>query len=491
MNQQPNTYRMTTLGCRANHAEQREMEAVLQSRGLRPVGGDEAACLEVVHTCSVTARAAAKSRQAIRRATRNRQVAATMPKVIVTGCFVGTDPATAGLLASEHTTAPGTAIGHADEQGRTMIERFGQELDRWLGREEPPPPSQTAEPVRSLPILALPTRPARHARAEIRIQDGCDAHCTFCIIPTLRPTLRSKKLVDVVTEARRLVDLGHREIVLTGIFIGAYGHPTALRRRQDRQPTTRLSDLVDAVATITGVERLRISSMEPLDVTDDLIDAMVSNSRVVVPHLHLPLQSGSDHILRRMNRQYRVGEYLDMIERVQSTLTVDGLPPAITTDVICGFPGETSSDFQATINVARQVGYLHMHVFPFSPRAGTAAARWRDRFIPTDELRHRVQTLIDLENDPADGLAIRFRRQLVGRRLRAIVEQPDRARPGRWTGRCDHYERLSMAGTAIRGQLVQARVDSLDEFDTLATIMDQPCSLPILSSTTETLETCR
>ncbi|MEE2906243.1 MAG: MiaB/RimO family radical SAM methylthiotransferase, partial [Planctomycetota bacterium] len=390
MNHPPNTYRMTTLGCRANHAEEREMEAVLHARGFRPAGQNEAARLEVVHTCSVTARAAAKSRQAIRRSAQQQPGQANKPKVIVTGCFVGTDPTTARRLASDNGTDPGSAVSHADEQGLTMIERFALEVDRWLGSDLADQPKLPKRPIDTLPIISLPTLPARHARAEIRIQDGCDAHCTFCIIPTLRPTLRSKTVTDVVDEAHRLVDLGHQEIVLTGIFIGAYGQSTALRRRQDPTPNIQLSELVDGVAAIDGVKRLRISSMEPMDVTQDLLNAMVANRHVVVPHLHLPLQSGSDNILRRMNRQYRVGEYLDMIEQVNAALTSDGLPPALTTDIICGFPGETSSDFQSTIEVARQVGYLHMHVFPFSPRTGTAAARWRDRFVPAPEVRNRV-----------------------------------------------------------------------------------------------------
>ncbi|MCH2133452.1 MAG: MiaB/RimO family radical SAM methylthiotransferase [Phycisphaerales bacterium] len=485
MTNQATTYRMTTLGCRTNHAEQREMEAVLEARGLRSVHGSEPAALEVVHTCSVTARAAAKSRQAIRRAARRHDTA--RPKVIVTGCFVGTDEATATQLAGEQ--GPGTAIGHASSDGLTMIERFASEVDHWLG--ETPPPDRSERPTReplTLPIIELPTRPAHHARAEIRIQDGCDAHCTFCIIPTLRPTLRSKTIPDVVTEARRLVELGHREIVLSGIFIGAYGHPTALRRRQVPATSPTLPDLLDAVAQVDGLERLRISSMEPMDVTDELLDAMVANAEVVVPHLHLPLQSGSDRVLHRMNRQYTVAAYLDMIDRLNESLLTDGLPAAITTDIICGFPGETDEDFQDTVAIARRVGYLHMHVFPFSPRSGTAAARWRDRFVAPGVIRDRVQALIELETDPDEGLAVRYRRQLVGRQVRTIIEQPDHDRPGRWLGRCDHYEQLSVAGELQRGQMVTVQVDRLDGSDTLATITEQTRSLPLLARRTPALE---
>ena len=137
--------------------------------------------------------------------------------------------------------------------------------------------------------------------------------------------------------------------------------------------------------------------------TAALLDAMVANAPVVVPHLHLPLQSGSDAILRKMNRQYTVGQYMEMIERVESALTTEGLPPAITTDVICGFPGETDADFAQTVEVASRVGYLHMHVFPYSPKRGTAAARWRNLSVPDAVKKARVRRLIDLEEDPDDG----------------------------------------------------------------------------------------
>ena len=160
--------------------------------------------------------------------------------------------------------------------------------------------------------------------------------------------------------------------MLTGVFIGAYGHETALRRKQNSPDSEPLADLLDAVAQIDGLERLRLSSMEPGDVTSALLDAMIANKNIV-PHLHLPLQSGSDSVLQKMNRQYSVKQYLEMIAMVNERLTVDGLPPAITTDIICGFPTETDEDFKHTLKIASEVRYLHMHVFPYSVRTGTAA----------------------------------------------------------------------------------------------------------------------
>jgi len=331
-----------------------------------------------------------------------------------------------------------------------------------------------------LPVLSLSCDASAHIRAELKIQDGCDANCTFCIIPQIRKTLRSKTVRDAVDEARQLVDLGHREVVLTGIFIGAYGHETALRRRQARPGAEPLADLVDAVAAVEGLDRLRISSMEPGDVTQTLLDAMVANFPVVVPHLHLPLQSGADAVLRRMNRQYRVGQYLDMIEMVNQAITRDDLGPAITTDIICGFPGETEADFAQTVQVAQHVGYLHMHVFPFSAKRGTAAARWTDSFISPPTIKSRVRRLIDMENEPENGLSIQYRRRLLGRTVRMIVEQRDRDDPALATGRCDHYALIHVPTDRPRGSVLDVAVTQVTETRTIGEIALADIKLPVL-----------
>ena len=436
------TYHFKVLGCRMNHAERREMESILVDRGLQP--SSESPDLEIVHTCSVTGQAAAKSRNAIRRAKRNGK------HVFVTGCFTGTDPEVAKELGD-------TVITQAGET--PMLERFAHEVDGWLQR-----PHQKEQPVStSLPIATLPTTPGKHTRAELRIQDGCDAHCTFCIIPKIRTTLRSKTVEDTVAEATRLVELGHKEIIFTGIFIGAYGHETALRRKQKTSKGSggeHLANLLDAVAQIDGLERLRISSMEPGDVTPVLLDAMVANKNIV-PHLHLPLQSGSNAVLQKMNRQYNVDQYLEMIAMVNERLTVDGLPPAITTDIICGFPTETDEDFAQTVRIAKQVKYLHMHVFPYSVRTGTAAARWNQ--LPSKVVQDRVQQLLSLDEE----LSFAYRTQLVGRSVQVMLEQsnPD---TNLFRGRCEHYAEITLKTNGKQGELVQATVTDVTNDSTLA-----------------------
>ncbi|MEM7228936.1 MAG: MiaB/RimO family radical SAM methylthiotransferase [Planctomycetota bacterium] len=487
----PRRFRITTLGCRVNHAETRELASILQDRGLIPADAGENADLEVVHTCSVTRTAAAKSRQAIRRAARKH---GGEPEVFVTGCFVGTDPTVAANLATDAKNA----IPHATGDDSTLAERFARRVDAWLSNRTKSDhispirltssscseSTAAAEPViRPLPVIELADRASRHIRAELRLQDGCDAHCTFCIIPKIRRTLRSKSIDDAVREAQMLVDQGHQEIVLTGIFIGAYGHETALRRKQRSPGAKPLADVLDAVAQVQGVERLRISSMEPGDVSSALLDAMVANAPIVVPHLHLPLQSGSDAILRRMNRQYRVGDYLEMVDAMNSALTTDdGLPPAITTDIICGFPGETDADFDETVQVAKRVGYLHMHVFPYSPRDGTAAARWTDVAVPDHIARARVRQLIDLEHDASVGLSRRYRDRLHGRTVRVILEQPSRAHTGWMTGRCDHYAQVRVLTDRPRGTLIELRIQEVEHDCLVGELMPERITLPVVST---------
>jgi len=492
------TFRITTLGCRVNHAESREIASILRHRGFEPAAASETPSIEVVHSCSVTSTAARKSRSAARRASRQQNTI-----VFLTGCYVSTHPEQAAAVSDR-------AVPHESGGALSVVQRFARELDAWLqsrtsGLEHPGSTIRAISAECSAAVTSLtggltplrptmPREPAHHARAELKIQDGCDAHCTFCVIPKIRRTLRSKAASDAVDEARRLVDLGHREIVLTGIFIGAYGHETALRRNQANRGAQPLADLVDAVASVRGLARLRISSMEPMDVTDALLDAMVANAPVVVPHLHLPLQSGSDAVLKRMNRQYRIGEYLDMIGRVNEALTVEQtsarrsrgclppLPPAITTDIICGFPGETDQDFERTVSVAERVAYLHMHVFPFSPRVGTAAARWKDRFIDPATVKERVRTLIHLEEDRDVGLSIRFRRRLIGRTVRVILEQPDANDRGFMTGRCDHYALIHVPTTRGRSGLIEARIEEANESRTIGVEVGRAVPLPVLAS---------
>ncbi|MBN1818195.1 MAG: MiaB/RimO family radical SAM methylthiotransferase, partial [Sedimentisphaerales bacterium] len=266
-------------------------------------------------------------------------------------------------------------------------------------------------------------------RAFLKVQDGCDGLCSYCIIPRIRTKVCNKNVKTVLSEARALVENGHKEIVLTGIFLGAYGRNTVRRKHWNSDQKNLFPDMVDSVARIPGLARLRLSSLEPGDVTDRLLDVFCAHDNIM-PHLHLPLQSGSPTILRRMCRQYIIDEFLDTVARIHSRLD----RPAITTDIIVGFPGETEEDFQQTCDLARQVGFSRIHVFAFSVRTGTPAERLTPR-IPSPVIQKRSQILRDLDAE----LQARFRRQFKGQAISALIES--RHPPA---GRTERYFMVSM-----------------------------------------------
>jgi len=247
----------------------------------------------------------------------------------------------------------------------------------------------------------------------------------------------------VLQEAYNLVYAGHKEIVLTGIFLGAYGQNTVRRSQWDPAKKDTLACLVDQVAQLPQLERLRLSSLEPADVTDRLLD-IFSKNRNVMPHLHLPLQSGSERILRKMRRQYTVAEFMQVVDRVRLRLD----RPAITTDIIVGFPGETDEDFERTLDVSRAVQFAKMHVFSFSPRAGTAAAKMQP-VVKAEVIKERSAILRDLDKE----LQAKFRAQFAGETVGVIVEE---TRPVR--GRSERYfmVELDEKETAKWGAYIQA-----------------------------------
>lgn len=463
------TFWIQVLGCRVNHYEGEQIAALLRRRGMEQVADASAADLRVVHTCSVTGEAAAKSGQAVRRATRlpvltapAAATAAPRPagrgRTVVSGCWVGSDPASAAAIEGVD-----AAVGHGDDVS-AVLERL---LAAWRPQSSPAGPADTDATPPAPGTFALPLlgddRQAGQQRAYLKVQDGCDAYCTYCIIPRLRPAVWSKSVEDCVEEARRLVDAGHRELVLTGIFLGAYGRHTALRRRQtgDTASKSPLAGLVEALCTrVPGLGRLRCSSLEPGDMTDDLV-AVLRSHRQVVPHFHLPLQSGSDAILRRMNRQYRRDDYLRMLDRVHASFD----RPALTTDVIAGFPGETDADFAQTLEVAARARFIHTHAFPFSPRPGTAAARWTVRFVDRRVAAARAGELAEL----ARQHSLDFRRRFVGQTVEILVERPKN--PTWRRGRCERYFDVIVEAPHLRaGDAATVEVASVREDQTYGVV---------------------
>jgi threonylcarbamoyladenosine tRNA methylthiotransferase MtaB len=262
-----------------------------------------------------------------------------------------------------------------------------------------------------------------HQRAYVKVQDGCMLRCSFCIIPHVRPHLASRPIEHIVEEVERLLVSGYREFVLTGIHLGHYGVEWNRGRRKGEW--TRLSHLLARLVRIEGDFRIRLSSIEATEVTRELIDVMAAHPEKICPHLHISLQSGSETVLRRMRRRWGPRRFADRCKLVQQTLD----RPAITTDIIVGFPGESEADFQATCDVAREVGFSKIHIFPCSSRRGTPAAEMPDQIAPKVKA-DRARRLTELECELRD----RYCASLLDRRLRVLVESPSEDRPGSMVG---------------------------------------------------------
>lgn len=398
------TFRTVTLGCKVNQYETQYVREGLEKVGYREAAPHEVAALCVVNTCTVTREGDAKSRQTIR------QLAARNPgaRIIVMGCYATRAPDEVAALA-----------------GVAEIVTDKRELPDLLGR---------------FGVVDIPTGISRfdgRKRAYVKVQDGCLLHCSFCIIPKVRPKLISRPPEQIVDEVRRLVDHGHREIILTGIHLGHYG--VDFNRGRPKADWVRLSHLVDRLALLEGEFRTRLSSIEATEVTRELIAVMAAHSSRVCPHLHVSLQSGSDRVLRRMHRRWGSRRFVDRCLLARETLD----HPALTTDVIVGFPGETEADFDDTLRVVEEVGFSKLHIFPFSPRRTTPAAEMPDQ-VPPQVKQARIERLQALER----RLALRYQQSLVGRRLQVMVESPVADRPGYAYGTACRYVHVELPAIA-------------------------------------------
>jgi len=396
----PVTVALTTLGCRLNQVESQEMGALLEGRGFRVVAAGSHAQVHVVNTCTVTGRADFSDRQAIRRITREDPGAF----LVVTGCFAQTDPDAVAAL-------PGVdlVVGNQEKY------RLPDLLDSLIKRPRPAVAVADIRQARALPIApiargsSLSGRTSGRSRAFVKIQDGCQHRCAFCIVPAARGGSRSQEPKVVLDQVRALAEAGYPDVTLTGVDIGHYGW--------DLHPRTSLAALVRSLAGVDGLRWLRLSSMLPSYFTADLIDA-VTTLPVVAPHLHLPLQSGSDRVLRLMRRPYHTGMYRDLVHRLAAAIPGLGLGA----DVIVGHPGETDEDFEATLALVASLPFSYLHVFAYSDRKGTEAAR-RPGHVPAAVIRERSQRLRRLGRDKSHA----FRRALVGRASQVLVlDAPDR-----------------------------------------------------------------
>lgn len=405
------TLRTVTLGCKVNQYETELVREGLAGIGYRDAADGEQADLCVVNTCTVTSEGDSKSRSVIRRLARENP----RSRIVVMGCYATRAP-------EEVASLPRVVEVVTDKR----------ELPDLLGR---------------FGVVDIPTGISgfgNRNRAYVKVQDGCLLRCSYCIIPQVRPQMYSRPVQPILEEVRRLRDNGYREIVLTGVHLGHYG--VDWNRNKPKSDWTRLADLVAQLARLDGDFRIRLSSIEATEVTRELLDVMQEHEGKVCPHLHLCLQSGSDRILRRMRRRWGAKMFVDRCGMVADALD----KPALTTDVIVGFPGETEADFEKSCQVARQVEFSKIHIFPFSPRRGTPAAEMADH-VPKPVKSQRGRRLSELEAE----LRRKYYERLAGTRLKVLVEGADPHSPGKLVGTSCRYAPVEFRGSGQpHGRLV-------------------------------------
>lgn len=419
----PAKLKTVTLGCKVNQYETEYVRQGLVNAGFfRDAAADEAADLCIINTCTVTNEGDSKSRQVVRRLARENPDA----RLIVMGCYATRAP-------EELAELPNVVEVVTDKR----------ELPDLLGR---------------FGVVDVPDGISRFGdrhRAFIKVQDGCLLRCSYCIIPQVRPEMSSRAADQILAETQRVAANGFREIVLTGIHLGHYG--VDHNRHVPKEQWNRLSSLLRRMMDLPGDFRVRLSSIEATEVTRELLQVMADHQDRICPHLHVCLQSGSESVLRRMQRRWGAQRFIDRCQLVR-----DYLPqPALTTDVIVGFPGEIEAEFEQTCDVVRDVGFSKVHVFPFSARRGTPAATMPQQ-VDRGVIAERSRRLAEVEREQR----LQYARSLRGRRLQVLVEAPtnDAQMPGIGTS-CRYLPIRLHRGEP--SQLVQATVGEVEPDGTL------------------------
>jgi threonylcarbamoyladenosine tRNA methylthiotransferase MtaB len=433
----PVTVAVSTLGCRLNQVESQEILGLLESHGFRGVASDEPAQVHVVNTCTVTGRADFSGRQMIRRITRDNPTAL----LVVTGCYAQTDPHAVASL-------PGVDLVVGNQEKYRLPELLASLVKRAR------PEVTVGEITEARDVAVAPfARVSGRSRAFVKIQDGCQHRCAFCIVPMARGGSRSQEPKVVLEQIETLVDAGYREITLTGVDIGHYG--------SDLLPRTDLAALIRRIVETPGLRWLRLSSVLPAYFTPELID-VVTGSPGVVPHLHLPLQSGSDRVLRLMRRPYNVRMYRALVERLARAIPGLGLG----TDLIVGHPGERDEDFDATLALVRELPFSYLHVFAYSDRKGTEAKRLPDR-VASRTIRERSRRLRDLGRRKN----LEFRRNMTGGRHEVVVLAERDRETGWWCGLTANYVEVVFEGPEnLARRFAVVRITGADAERTVATL---------------------
>ena len=413
-----------TLGCKVNTYESNAMLKIFNEAGYQEVDFKEIADVYVINTCTVTNTGDSKSRQMIRKAIRKNPQAT----VCVVGCYSQIAPE-----EIEQIEGVGVVLG---TQHRKDIVKY---VDEYLKTGKPVIKVDNVMNLKKFEDLNIDR--FKNTRAFLKIQDGCNNFCTYCIIPYARGRVRSRDKDSVLNQAKTLVANGYVEIVLTGIHTAGYG--------EDLDNYSFYDLLVDLVK-IDGLKRLRISSIETSQISDEIINLIGSND-IIVDHLHIPLQSGCDATLKRMNRKYTTSQYLEKINKIRNYLP----NIAFTTDVIVGFPGESDEEFEETYNFIKEVNYSQLHVFPYSPRRNTPAAKMKDQV--DDKIKHeRVNRLLELSKELNRDFALKQ----IGKTLKVLFEKRD---DDYLVGHASDYLKVRVKTTDnLIGEIVEVKINNYE-----------------------------
>jgi threonylcarbamoyladenosine tRNA methylthiotransferase MtaB len=438
-----NRFTITTLGCKVNQCESSALGGLLEASGYRSGPLNDEIDLVIINTCTVTGKAAMQSRQAIRQAVRSHPNA----KIVATGCYAQTAP-------DEIQAIDGVdyIVGHGDKM---TIAQVVEKMAPAAGA--PALVHRNIQQVRCFDPLPSVAPDAR-TRAFLKIQDGCNAFCTYCIVPYARGRSRSMPAKDVLKHLHNLAHKKFKEVVLTGIHLGAYG--------KDLRPKTSLCGLISSIKRCNGVRRLRLSSIEPTEVEADLIDLTCAPDSPLCPHFHIPLQSGDDAILKRMGRPYTRAQFIRSIEKIRQALPFG----AVGIDVLVGFPGEDEEAFNQTVRLIEALDISYLHVFPFSPRKGTPAAAFEDK-VPERIVKKRCRGLRKI----GEKKKAAFYRSNIGSRVNVLIETCHSGR-GRSEGMSENYIPVTLPNTRVeKNSIVTVSIDAVEnDLTVIGTVVKQP-----------------
>ncbi|MBQ5682602.1 MAG: tRNA (N(6)-L-threonylcarbamoyladenosine(37)-C(2))-methylthiotransferase MtaB [Peptococcaceae bacterium] len=421
-----------TLGCKVNQSETEAMTALFLDKGYQ-LGEFEAYCdVYVINTCTVTHAGDRKSRQMIRRAKQINPQAI----VVVTGCYAQTSPEAIAAIEDVDIIL-GTNMRHliVDE-----VEAFAGSRVQLVDEKD------TLTDFEEISM----DRVIQKARAYLKVQEGCEQFCTYCIIPYARGPLRSRSMENTLQEAKKLEQAGFKEIILTGIHLGAYGKPSEAEREAGAVQQVTLADLCEMLLNETSFERIRLSSIEPTEVDDHLLRLFAENRRMC-RHLHLPLQAGDDDVLEAMHRPYNTEQYRQEMARIR-----EAVPDiALSTDLMVGFPGETDEQFENSLRFCDEIAFSSMHLFKYSPRQGTPAAGYPNQ-VPNEVKDIRSKRMQEM----AERNMLRYMEAHLGQIVEVLVEE--QRSDGIWLGHTDTYLHVAVDGPCRKNTMVKVLLDKID-----------------------------